>query len=354
MVQGNFIHGDYFVDCPVSLSTGRAVFGALLHIFITITAISFRSIYLSKLNRRLVPNDLHKRVTNLWTITPATSISEVFALRKVLFQDYAKRKLPFIFTSLICILALVFSSASTAIANASVVSNTVVRQRTVQGRLSYTVWIDLIPDSIVNSTSRVNSLEKANAPLLELFDFIPDDQSGWVYVADEWNNSWHGQCTYNSFPATDLIILPSNLSDYGDLYFQILVPSLGPLLPQWASANETGQGASFIANNNVNPQLFDDFLLLYFFANPADSPVVGIANWSSVNISLVNLLVHNIPLNSSGYIIQSSSQADIQIAECTFNNSDPNLVNVDKSRGNGLATDVSDSIISVSICHSSH
>ena len=85
--------------------------------------------------------------------------------------------------------------------------------------------------------SRIQALDRAQAPLDQLFDFVPDDTTNWVFVQEEWNNTWLGECAFHKYPAVDLMVL-NNTS----VMYQDVLPGLGTLLPTWATLDPSKQG----------------------------------------------------------------------------------------------------------------
>ena len=85
--------------------------------------------------------------------------------------------------SLACMVVAIFSAASTSIANRTVESNIVNRGGLVSP------WGEAV-GTRVELTAQVQALDHTNAPLEQLFDFVPNDTSGWIFVGQEWNNTW--------------------------------------------------------------------------------------------------------------------------------------------------------------------
>jgi hypothetical protein len=319
MLSGNFVHGEFFIDSSAKQSTGRAAFGAWLIISVAVIAICVRSIYHSRLKRTLLADGQNSGAVRLWVISPATTPTEAYELRHVLRKGLARREWTFIFTSLACLLAPLIGAASTLIANRTVVTNAVIRTAPVSGRLVTNEWIGL-DEATVEVTSRFDALDKADAPLDQLFDFVPGDNSGWVYVGEQWNNSWHGQCTYTLHPAVNMVVLPTNSTR-----FQDRTPALGTWLPTWVTANDTDQ-ATWLSGltDDAFPNktvVWTDGLMTHVFRNvpsPTDAP-------RNFNLSLVNFLIHHIGENSEGNFLETAFSSDIHVAECVFENSSPGL-----------------------------
>jgi hypothetical protein len=311
MVQGHIHDGEYFVDFDiVSESTGRAIFGAWIIICATTIGIWARSIHRSRLKRRLHSSGQDNGAVSLWAISPATDALEFLELRNVFWGCLSKREFSFVLASFACVAAIVLSAGSTAISNRAVVSNIVDRVALVPGHLAENDW-DSFPVATPNVTSRLHALENANAPIEELFDFIPDDASDWKYMAKEWNNSWHGRCTYSTYPAVDLVVVPTDSS-----MFQDEIPSLGQCLPSWTSESSTiqeRQQSGCSSDNHMNfTYAWHDDLITYAFSTKSDA--------SPFRISFVNLLLHHIGEDSSGRYVQAGLKSDVHVADCIFEN----------------------------------
>ena len=321
MVKGNFAGHDYFIDCGLgSRSTIRAIFGAYITLCVSIVAVCLRSMYRSWIRRKLFNPQLHKPQVSLWSITLATTIDEVFELRSTLARSLFRGEIFYTLASLVCIVVTIISAASTSIANRTVESNIVTRSALVSGRL--VDQFNTIDGATVEIAARVQALDYANAPHEQLFDFVPDDASRWIFVAQEWNNTWQGHCSFYLYPAVDLRVYTSNSSNK----FQDEIPLLSTVLPRWATADSTRQGTDhtgfYYDPNNNGTGAFRDSLITYVFGS-----VPNVGNFTSMNISLANVLLHDVGQTSSGDFEETSFKSDVHVAECTmFNNTGPGFV----------------------------
>ena len=316
MVQGNFAGHDYFIDCGLaSLPTIRAIFGAYITLYVAIIAVCLRSMYHSWIRRKLFNPQLYKSQVSLWSISPTTTIGEVFELRSTLARSLFGGEIFYTLASLACIVAAIISAASTSIANHTVERNIVNRSALVSGRLVSPIYS--IDDISFEMAARIQALEYAGAPLEQLFDYVPNDTSGWIFVRQEWNNTWQGSCSYHLYPAVDLHVYSTNSSSFQDAF-----PLLGTVLPQWATVDPTYQATSYSAawvdpdkngtgayQNNINT---------YFFGSVPEA--------GNFNISLANVLLHNVGATSSGAYQETSFKSDVHVVECMFHNTRPDFV----------------------------
>ena len=328
MVQGNFAGHDYFIDCGLgSRSTIRAIFGAYITLCVAIVAACFRSMYRSWIRRKLLNHQPHQPQVSLWSISPTTTIKEVFELRSTLARNLFRGEIFYTLTSLACIVVAIISAASTSIANRTVDSNSVPRSALVSGRL-VTSEHNSLSGATVKIAARVQALDHANAPLEQLFDYVPDDASGWIFVGQEWNNTWQGRCSYHFYPAVDLHVYSTNSSS-----FQDEIPLLSTFLPQWATVDPTRQGTDYSGfyhdPNNNGTGTYRDNLNTYIFGSVPDAG--GFRDFTSINISLANVLLHNVGKTSSGKFQETSFKSDVHVVECMFNNTVPGFV--DQSYG---------------------
>ena len=345
MAQGDFAHGEYFIDCGMaSESVLRAVFGVWINICVAAIAFSVRAIFRSRLRKHLFANDADKRHANLWHISPATTPSEIFELRFILTRSLIRGDFPYILASLACVVAAIISAASTTISNHAIVSNVATRQAFVQGRL-VTHEHSAISGAVVNFTSRAQALDKANAPLEQLFDFTPDDSSGWVFVPNEWNNTWQGKCTYSKYPDVDLVVFPTNSSSYQDE-----VPLLGNLLPQWATVDPTRQGtryAGFYSDALINGTGdWRDLVVTYAFGSAPDT-TTGL-HIPTINVSFANYLAHGVARDPNTTYLQTAFKSDVHVTECTFDNTLPNGIEDQANPINGNYANAASGVASVS------
>jgi hypothetical protein len=319
MVQGNFAGHDYFIDCGLgSLSAIRAIFGAYITLYVTIIAVCARSVYRSWIRRKLFNPQLQ---VSLWSISPTTTINEVFELRSMLARSLSRGEIFYTLASLACIVVAIISAASTSIANHTVESNIVNRTALVSGRL-VSRWGDIVGES-VDIAAQVRALEYANAPLEQLFDYVPNDTSGWIFVGQEWNNTWQGRCSYHLYPAVDLRVHSTNFFS-----FQHQIPLLSTVLPQWATVDPKRQGMGYSMSSHDPDKngtgAYRDYLITYFFGSVPDTG--GFPYSTSMNISLANVLLHNVGRTSSGNFEETSFKSDVNVVECMFNNTVPGFV----------------------------
>jgi hypothetical protein len=242
----------------------------------------------------------------------------VFQLRELLVRATKRGNYTYTAVSLFCVIATVVSAASTTIANHTVVNNLVIRKRDVPGRLVQSAARPLtgLEDRV---TLRATALDRAKAPYNQLFDFMPDNGTDWIFVPEEWNNTWVGECAFNKYPAVDLVVLSSP-----SLYYQDMVPTLDTFIPTWATLDRTKQGYGPIfspqAQNTNYTGACRDCLITYVFGS---APYSGNESLPTTNISFANILLHNIGFgNGNGtYFMNTSFKSDVHVAECTFNNS---------------------------------
>ena len=331
MIRGNFAQGDFWIDCiGPSLYLTRAIFGVWINFWIAVVAFCVRSLFRSHLRRRLLSNDPAKRNVSIWHISPATSPSEAFQIRIILAKAAINGHTFYVFASLFCVVATIISAASTTISNHAIVINSITRNSQVPGILVTSSQVTMV-GAVVDVTTRVNALNRANAPLEELFDFIPSDNVSWIYSPDQWNNSWRGTCSYILHPAVDLVVYPTNSTRYQDE-----IPLLGNWLPQWATVDPTKQGRDnsgfYIGAGNLNASgAWRDMIATYAFGS---SPYNGAIDYNaSVQFALVNYLAHNVARDQYSTFLQTAFKSDVHVVDCTFHHFGPG--SWDQSRAQG-------------------
>ncbi|KDR82354.1 hypothetical protein GALMADRAFT_237618 [Galerina marginata CBS 339.88] len=319
MVAGNFINGDFFIDCPgISQSALRAIFGVWINVCAAVIAMCIRSLYRSHTRRSLLAR---KDAHSIWFISPAVTPSEVFELRTLLLKAITNGRIGFVVTSAFCVVAAVIGAASTVISNRAVVTNTIERTSTVNGIL-VTREHNSISSAIVPITSRISALNSAAAPLTELFDFAPNDDENWVYHSAEWNNTWKATCSFAVHESAELHVFPSNSSA-----FQQEVPTLMNFIPAWATKNRTRQGvdySGFYEPSANGTGVWRDMVILYFFASwDGDQALSKDFQPQTVNVSLVNWLAHRVGRVDADYdsFVDTSLKSDVHVADCSFVNS---------------------------------
>jgi len=304
---------DYFIDCEfISLSALRAIFGVWLNVCVAIIAICVRTVFRYRIKRSLISG---RRRVSLWRVSPAVTTSEVFELRRVLIQALMRGHYHFVFASVFCVVAALVAAASTVISNYSVVTNSVIRDVVVQGQ-NVTHSINALYSLILDVFRRVEALDRANAPLDELFDFAPNDNFYWIYRANQWNNTWKGICTFTKYDAVDLVVYSTNTSRYQDE-----IPLLGNYIPTWATVNVTKQGTCYggfaQTKSAVNRTGFwKNMIVTHFFGSSPDNDVTHSARTS--NISIVNYLAHGIGRDPAGKYIETAFRSDVHVVECGF------------------------------------
>jgi hypothetical protein len=316
MAQGNFENGDYFIDSPgISQSALRAIFGVWINICIATIAICIRFIFRSQVKKRITSG---QGEVSLWCVSPAVTSSEAFELRGVLARALMKGDFTFVFVSTFCIITAVVGAAGTVISNHAVETNTVVRDAVVQGRL-VTKEHSSLSGALVQVSARVDALTRANAPLAELFDFAPSDDSQWIYEPSQWNNTWKGSCSFAKHEAVELVVYPTNSSEYQDE-----IPLLGDYIPSWATVDRSKQGAAhvgFYKDALVNGTgAWRDMVVTYVFGS---APANGLGfSEQNTNISIVNYLAHHIARDGKGNsnYLETRFRSDVHTAECRFVN----------------------------------
>jgi len=94
------------------------------------------------------------------------------------------------------------------------------------GALANTQWKSMMEADVQWSQTK-SSLAAADFPLDQLLDFRPDPTVAWVYVAEEWNNSWHASCNFT--PATPIDLYATGNYSTGDWFTEI--PALNSIVP---------------------------------------------------------------------------------------------------------------------------
>jgi hypothetical protein len=313
MVQGNFAHGDYFIDCDgISQSALRAIFGVWINVCVAVISICVHFIFRSRIKALLVSG---RRRISLWRVSPAVTTSEVIALRGVLVQALVQRDFAFVLVSTFCIVTALVGAASTLISNRVVTTNQILRDTLVQGR-NVTNHHNSIAGALLQISTRVTALNRANAPLDELFDFVPGDDYHWIYEADQWHNTWKAECSSMKHEAVELVVYPTNSTRYQDE-----VPMLGNYIPPWATIDPSKQGveyAGFFSPYNNGSGAWVDIIATYIFGTAADNDTGFEAKNS--NISIVNYLGHGIARDPSSTFLETRFRSDVHVVECMFTN----------------------------------
>ncbi len=313
MVQGNFAHGDYFIDCDgISQSALRAVFGVWINVCVAVIAICVRFIFRSRIKTLLVSG---RRRISLWRVSPAVTTSEVMALRGVLGQALVQRDFAFVFVSTFCIVTALVGAASTLISNHVVTTNQILRDTLVQGR-NVTNKHNSISGALLQISTKVTALNRANAPLDELFDFVPRDDYYWIYEGDQWHNTWKGKCSSTKHEAVELVVYPTNSTRYQDE-----VPLLGNYIPSWATIDPSKQGVEYAGFYNPytnSSGAWVDIIATYIFGTAVDNDTGFKAKNS--NISIANYLGHGIARDPTSTFLETRFRSDVHVVECMFTN----------------------------------
>ena len=315
MVQGNFANGDYFINCDfISLSALRATFGVWINVCVATIAICIRSIFRYRIKHFLLSDE---RKVNLWRTSPAVTTSEVFELRGILARALMEGDFAYVFASAFCVVTALVGAASTVISNHAVVMNPVIRDAVVPGQ-NVTHSHNSLSGALIDVSTRVTVLDRAKAPLNELFDFVPSDNAHWIYKATQWNNTWRGDCTFTKHDAVELKVYASNSSDY----YQDVVPLLGHYIPAWA-VDPAKQGAYYVGlwesqQDHNDTGSWTNVIATYVFGTaPANDPT-----WTTkfANVSIVNYLAHGIGRDPQGMFIETAFKSDVHVVECSFVN----------------------------------
>jgi len=342
------VNKGYFIDFDfISLSALRAIFGVWINICVAIIAICIRSIFRYQIKKILVSG---RRKVNLWRVSPALTTSEVFEFRHLLIRALIQGNYFFVLSSMSCVVVALVGAASTVISNYSVVTNPVIRDIIVPGQ-NVTHFFNAMEGATLEVSNRAKALDRANAPLDELFDFVPNDNFHWIYRASQWNNTWKGPCSFAKLDAVELVIRPSNSSQ-----FQSEIPSLGNYIPRWATEDATRQGVAYAqfwdwTHNESKPLDINDtkwltILVTYVFGSSPDN---NARYQKTSNISIVNYLASRIELSAAtGAVIETPFRSDVHVAECSFVNTMDNGTVYQANAAGGSYTNAAQFISGVS------
>jgi len=315
MVHGNSANGDYFIDTPgISQFALRAIVGVWINICIAAIAFCIRFIYRSQVKKHIW-SEKH----GVPHVTPAMTPSEAFKLRGILTRALEKGDFAFVFVSTFCVVTSIMGAASMVISNHAIGNNTIVRDAIVQGWLVTSDFNAPSMGAMVWVSTMVAALRRVNAPLDELFDFVPGDDTQWIYKPSQWNNTWKGNCSFAKCEAAELELRPSRSSAY-----QNEVPLLRNYIPSWATVNITNQGVSdipFYVDREINGTgSYRDVIRMYVFGSARVGELDKMER--NMNIAIVNFLAHHIGINNTaGFdFSQTRFHSDIHITECQFAN----------------------------------
>lgn len=161
-----------------------------------------------------------------------TSPGEVFTVLRFLhYRTVTTRRYRLILAQAVVIVALSTAAfLSGPIARFSSRRSHVIGQRETRGALASNTGFDSMVDSDVEWNQTKSSIEAAGFPMDQLLDFLPDTTVPWVYRADEWNNTWHLNCTFTPETPIKLEVLANVSESGGDWMVQI--PGLKSILPE--------------------------------------------------------------------------------------------------------------------------
>ena len=98
----------------------------------------------------------------------------------------------------------------------------------VNGALASNSYNSMV-EADVEWNQTISSLDKAGFPRDQLLDFMPDSSQDWVYVANQWNNSWRASCDYT--PPTSIDLYATGNYSEGDSWLTE-VPALRQTIPE--------------------------------------------------------------------------------------------------------------------------
>ncbi|KAH8813889.1 hypothetical protein DL96DRAFT_1535479 [Flagelloscypha sp. PMI_526] len=328
---GNTAGSEYWIDLSsghAQLELAQALFGVWISIVASIVIACSHQIYRTYLRRRLAS---HLPV-NLWQVTPPVAPVQVYKSSQIIWRAIKHRNVFYVLVSLLCIADFLLRSASTAISNYTVRSNTPVRVSAVSGNL-VARNSDSLPTAFGSISTRIQALNDAGMPLDQLLDFIPSDENRWVYVETQWNNTWRGSCQSNVIQNVVLQVFPSKAHR-----FQDEVPDLANYLPsmlnfmaditlgwtndaQWAVDHV---GLSVDHNSNGTSSWLE---LVQLYAFPLSIDCNLNVNRSSIQVAMLNFHAHHIGRGQDGSrYVQANFTSDIHVATCTLQNSSPTNV----------------------------
>ncbi|KIW78085.1 hypothetical protein Z517_07918 [Fonsecaea pedrosoi CBS 271.37] len=265
---------------------------AVLNVFVT--ALSGMSIFVFtrcywSLGARQAAKGKAVPVSSLLSLnTPGEAIDILLLLKSHAFQHWN-----IVAQSLVVIALSITTILSGPIAKYSTRLTEVVVHTEVNGHLAQRTD-NSMPVSQVPWNLTQTSLERANFPVDQLLDYIPDTSDFWVYRPDEWNNTWSMSCeTIESTPVT--LYLTSECDTltgkFGGAIEDEIFPAFLTSDYGYYDAGDFYTNATFIK----------DLLLCMYAANYSnwDEALSHIGTYRMVNMSMVALHVHHAPKNAS-------------------------------------------------------
>ncbi|KIW35240.1 uncharacterized protein PV07_01946 [Cladophialophora immunda] len=265
---------------------------AALNVIVTalsgITIFVFTRCYWS-LSARVAAKGRAVPVSSLLSLnTPGEAIDVLLLLKSHVFQHWN-----IVAQSLIVIALSITTILSGPIAKYSTRLTHVVVQTEVNGLLAGRTD-NSIPDSQVAWNLTLTSLERADFPIDELLDYLPDTSDLWVYRPDEWNNSWSMTCKPTESKPVSLHLTSTCDTFVGKFGGAIEDEILPACLPSDYCYYDN-------ADFYTNATLIKDLLICMYAANYSDWDEASgsFGTYRTLDMSLATLHLHNAPKNDS-------------------------------------------------------
>ncbi|EXJ70335.1 uncharacterized protein A1O5_06403 [Cladophialophora psammophila CBS 110553] len=220
--------------------------------------------------------------------TPGEAIDVLILLKSHIFSHWI-----IVAQSLVVVALSITTVLSGPIAKYSTRLTHVVAQTEANGLLAGRTD-NSMPDSQVAWNLTQTSLDRANFPINELLDYLPNTSDLWVYRPDEWSNSWAMTCE-STESMTVSLHLTSDCNTFTGKFGGAIEDKIFPAFLR----SDYGYWES--ADFYVNVTLIKDLLICMYAANYSDwdessSPL---GTYRTVFMSMAALHLHHARKNDS-------------------------------------------------------
>ena len=269
-----------------SLQDVQAALNVMIAILSTISIFTFARFCWQTASLRLTK---HKDVP-VASLLSLTSPGEVFTvLRFLRYRTLTtKRYRMFLFQATVIFALSAAAFLSGPIARFSSRRGYTITPMLVKGGLAANTYSSIV-EADVEWNQTISSLDKAGFPTDQLLDFLPDSTQDWVYLAEQWNNSWKATCEYT--PATSIELYGTgNYSNGNDWSTQ--VPALLQTIPEKFFGAFGAIGAELgritVPKNHSN---WDTLLFLFF----TDQPEYDFEKKDHMSILMIAAYIQDVP-----------------------------------------------------------
>jgi hypothetical protein len=279
------------------LGTVRAVLALLINVFCVagVWVVAYCSWKSSALK---VPS--HKASTSLLSLFFPSGIGDVVDIIPLLRRGLGRGLLwKLISQGLLIVVLTAVAIASAPLAVSSTRLGAELKPTPVSGVRAKSVFTG-ITSTVVGWNNTIDRFIKADLPLDQTVDWLPDNRVDWVYQPDEWNSSWSAECEYTEDTP---ITLFSSGNKTGDVFVEVegVEAALGDGMRNFGLSGTENKNIVWISAGSFRGPRFEDVFLWVIIQTNTSLAYNATAelrhNFLPLNYTVAMFHMHGFPAN---------------------------------------------------------